>query len=109
MYSDDIYTLLRVSREATEETVKKAFRHFARKNHPDLYPGDELKEARFKQVTAAYQNWKIIRGAVSQIRRIKCAAGASAGTAKFTAWDSGPAIDARARAKFSPWRLDMWA
>jgi molecular chaperone DnaJ len=109
MYSDDIYTLLRISREATEETVKKTFRQFARQNHPDLHPGDGAREARFKQVTAAYQNWKVIRATVEQIRRLKRAAGASAGSAGFTAWDMGPAFGAGARAKFRPWRLDIWA
>jgi len=36
--------------------VRKAFRDFAKKNHPDFFPGNKTKEEKFKDVTAAYQN-----------------------------------------------------
>ncbi len=63
--------MLGLSDGASAEEVRKAFRDFAKRNHPDLFPGNTFKEERFKDVTAAYQNWKLIENAISEIRRIK--------------------------------------
>lgn len=49
-----LYDTLGVPPTATEVDVKKAFRSLARKLHPDKNPGDKAAEARFKQVSAAY-------------------------------------------------------
>ena len=62
MDRENIYQLLGISEQVPAEAVKKAFRKFARANHPDFFPGDEIREARFKKVTSAYQNWKLIQG-----------------------------------------------
>jgi len=71
MQRDTIYQLLEI-REGTEPNhVKKAFREFASKNHPDFFPGDRLREERFKRVNAAYQTWKLIEGTMAQIRRLR--------------------------------------
>jgi DnaJ-class molecular chaperone len=50
----DPYQVLGVSREATQEEIRKAFRRLAKENHPDLHPGDKEAEARFKNIAAAY-------------------------------------------------------
>ena len=50
----DFYALLGVSREASPEEIKKAYRKLARELHPDVNPDPEHQE-RFKMVTAAYE------------------------------------------------------
>ena len=50
----DYYKVLGVSKEATEKEITKAYRKLARQLHPDKNPGDEAAEARFKEVSAAY-------------------------------------------------------
>ncbi|MET0303283.1 MAG: molecular chaperone DnaJ [Microbacteriaceae bacterium] len=49
----DHYDVLGVSREATPEEIKKAYRRLARELHPDVNPSEDAAE-RFKQVTHAY-------------------------------------------------------
>ena len=50
----DPYQVLGVSRTATQEEIRKAYRRLAKKNHPDLHPGDKGAEARFKEIASAY-------------------------------------------------------
>jgi curved DNA-binding protein len=50
----DYYETLGVSKTASEEEVKKAYRGLARKFHPDRNPGDKQAEARFKEIQDAY-------------------------------------------------------
>jgi len=49
------YKTLGVSDESSQEHIKSSFRRLARENHPDRYPGDRAREARFKQIAAAYE------------------------------------------------------
>ncbi len=53
--SKDYYATLGVSRDASIEEIKKAFRRLARDNHPDVNPDDVQAEARFKQAAEAYE------------------------------------------------------
>jgi molecular chaperone DnaJ len=51
----DFYELLGVGRDATEDEIKRAYRQLARTHHPDANGGDPASEARFKEVTLAYE------------------------------------------------------
>lgn len=52
--ADELYKTLGVSKKASEDEIKKAYRKLARKYHPDRNPGDEEAEDKFKDVSAAY-------------------------------------------------------
>ena len=54
MASDDPYKTLGVSRTAGAEEIRRAFRAIAKRDHPDLNPGDAAAEARFKAANAAH-------------------------------------------------------
>ena len=50
----DFYAELGVSKDASAEEIKKAYRKLARANHPDSNPGDTVKHDKFKAVAEAY-------------------------------------------------------
>ena len=51
---NDYYQILGVSRNATTDEIKKAYRNLAFKYHPDRNPGDKAAEEKFKQISVAY-------------------------------------------------------
>jgi molecular chaperone DnaJ len=50
----DYYQVLGVSKDASQDEIKKAYRRLARANHPDANPDDAEAERRFKEVGEAY-------------------------------------------------------
>ena len=55
---DDPYKILGVSRDASDEEIKQAYRRLAKKYHPDLNPGDAEAAKKMQQVNAAYEQIK---------------------------------------------------
>ncbi len=52
--ADDLYKILGVSKKASDDEIKKAYRKLARKYHPDRNPDDPKAEEKFKEVQGAY-------------------------------------------------------
>lgn len=55
MAKRDYYEVLHVKRGASEKDIKAAYRKLARKYHPDVNPGNTNAEAKFKEISEAYQ------------------------------------------------------
>lgn len=55
MQDRDYYKILKVSRNASTEEIKDAYRRLAREYHPDLHPGNPNAEERFKEICQAYE------------------------------------------------------
>jgi len=51
----DYYATLGVKRGAKPEEIRKAYRHLARKYHPDVNPGNKAAEEKFKEISEAYE------------------------------------------------------
>src|SRR5262245_50416436 len=55
MSRDDFYIILDVTRTASVNDIKRAFRKLARRYHPDINPGDRTAEEFFKKISEAYE------------------------------------------------------
>src|SRR5689334_11683808 len=53
MAGRDLYAILGVARDASEQEIRKAYRALARKHHPDRNPGDKAAEEKFKDASYA--------------------------------------------------------
>ena len=51
----DFYDILSVSKTASVDEIKKAYRKLAMQHHPDKNPGDKAAEAKFREATEAYE------------------------------------------------------
>ncbi|HSW64796.1 MAG TPA: molecular chaperone DnaJ [Dissulfurispiraceae bacterium] len=54
MAPKNYYQILGVSKDVSQDDIKKAFRKLARKHHPDLNPGNKSAEEKFKEANEAY-------------------------------------------------------
>ena len=54
MIKRDYYEMLNVSRSASSDEIKKAYRQMALKHHPDRNPGNKEAEEKFKEAAEAY-------------------------------------------------------
>ena len=52
---EDLYKILGVDRGADDGALRSSFRQLAKQHHPDLNPGNDAAEAKFKEVNAAYE------------------------------------------------------
>ncbi|MCZ7571062.1 MAG: J domain-containing protein [Ardenticatenaceae bacterium] len=51
----DYYKILGVSRKADQKEIKRAYRKLARQYHPDVNPGNQAAQERFKEINEAYE------------------------------------------------------
>jgi molecular chaperone DnaJ len=55
MATKDYYSILGLSRSASDKDIKQAYRKLARKYHPDVNPGNKAAEEKFKEINQAYE------------------------------------------------------
>lgn len=84
----DFYKILGVSKDVSDADLKKAYRKLAKDNHPDLHPGDAAAEARFKDISEAFD---VLSDA--EQRREYDAIRAMGGGARFTAGGQGAGFE----------------
>jgi molecular chaperone DnaJ len=89
----DLYETLGVSRTASPDEIKAAYRKLARQYHPDRNPGDSAAEERFKEMSAAYDVLGDPEKRAQYDRLGSRAFGAGAGGATFDADDLGNLFD----------------
>ena len=65
----DPYQELGVSRTASADEIRKAFRKLAKQNHPDTNPNNKEAEERFKRVSAAFDIVKLIGNPLCAVKK----------------------------------------
>ena len=97
----DYYTVLGVSRSATEKEIKTAYRKLARKHHPDVNPGDKKSEELFKEIGQAYSvlsdadkrkkydRWGADWEKIDHARAAGVNVGGTPGGSRTTTWTTG--------------------
>ncbi len=55
MAAKDYYSILGLTRSASDKDIKQAYRKLARKYHPDVNPGNKSAEEKFKEINQAYE------------------------------------------------------
>ena len=96
----DPYSVLGVSRDASQDEVKKAYRRKARENHPDLNPNDPNAAERMNEVNEAYDRIMNPEKYAAADRRASAASGGAAGAS--SQGSSGPP---RRPVRFIPRRM----
>ena len=54
LMAENLYEILGINKNASNSEIKKAYRKLARKNHPDLNPGNKNAEELFKKISHAH-------------------------------------------------------
>ncbi len=86
MPDSDYYKTLGVSREASDDEIRKAYKKLARKYHPDVKPGDEFAIEKFKQIQEAYA----VLGDAEKREQFDRYGAAFQNGGRGRAWASGP-------------------
>ena len=87
----DPYSVLGVSRDASEEEIKKAYKALSRKYHPDANinnPNKDQAEEKFKEIQAAYQ--QIMRDMAATVRDLETSGSRQAGNSRLLAMKKSP-------------------